>query len=695
MDDDISTTKPSPWHAGEQMMQRTVGVAERMEQFGKRVIRDHLIEQHQEFYPLLPFAVLGSVDPEGNPWASLRAGRPGFVHASDTRTLSVTVPRDPSDPAERGMEDGDGISLLGIDLQTRRRNRVNGIIRRASDAAFEIAVVQSYGACPRYIQLREPAFTREPMQLATAPATWSTELDARARAIVTTADTLFVASYLDPEAPDSARGRQVDVSHRGGKTGFVRVGNDGVLTIPEFPGNMFFNTLGNFRLNPRAGLVFVDFTSGDLLQMTGAVEVLLDAPEIATFQGAERLWRFMPRRIVLRPAALPLRLRFKPDGWSPNALTTGSWEDSDRRLQALALANSWRPFRVARIADESSLVRSLTLVPVDDLGLVPHRPGQHLPIRVTPPGAAKPILRTYTLSSAPSDDDYRLSVKKEGLVSSHLHSLKPGDIVEARAPAGSFTIDAAVRKPVVMLAAGIGITPMIAMLRYLVYEGVRLGRTRPVWLFYAARSKAERAFDQELATLVADAKGALRLVRLLSTLDEAVEAQDYEVAGRLEMQTLRQVLPFDDYEFFLCGPPGFMQASYDGLRSLNIADDRIRAEAFGPAALQRTAPAAAPSPPGPLPATESVAVVFVGSGKEARWTPGSGSLLELAEARGVDAVYSCREGACGSCATRIVKGAVAYTRTPSFEVPDGQALLCCSVPAARSGDDMASLQLEL
>lgn len=695
MEDDKTPTIPSPWHPGEQAMQRTVGVAERMEQFGRRVIRDHLIDQHREFYPLLPFAVLGAVDPEGNPWATLRAGRPGFVHAPDIHRLNVAVPRDPSDPAERGMDDGEGVSLLGLDPRTRRRNRVNGTIRRVTDTGFDITVVHSYGVCPRYIQLREPEFTREPGELSREPAIWNTTIDARARALIANADTLFVASYLDPDSADAPHGRQVDVSHRGGKTGFVRVGADGVLTVPEFPGNLFFNTLGNFMLNPRAGLVFCDFATGDLLQMTGTAEILLDSPEIATFQGAERLWRFTPQRVVLRPSALPLRLHFQPDGWSPNSLMTGSWEESDRRLEAQALANTWRPFRVAAVTEESSLIRSLTLVPTDGHALVPHQPGQHLPIRITPPGVDKPLFRTYTLSSAPSDADYRLSVKKEGLASSYLHSLKPGDVIEARAPAGAFTIDAGVRKPVVMLAAGIGITPMIAMLRYLIYEGFRLRRTRPMWLFYAARSKAERAFDQELATLVAEAKGALRIVRLLSTLEGAVATQDYEVAGRLEMQTLQQVLPFDDYEFFLCGPPGFMQASYDGLRGLNIADDRIHAEAFGPAALKRTASAAAAVPAGPPPATEPVAVTFMASGKEARWTPDSGTLLELAEARGVEAPFSCREGSCGSCATRLVKGAVAYTRTPSFDVPDGQALICCAVPAAAGGEEANRLQLEL
>ena len=136
------------------------------------------------------------------------------------------------------------------------------------------------------------------------------------------ADTFFVASYVD----DAARGRMVDVSHRGGRPGFVRIGADGVLTIPDFSGNRFFNTLGNLIANPKAGLLFVDFETGDLLQLTGDAEVILDLPEIAAVQGAERLWRFTPRRILYRPDALPLRWRFQQDGWSPQSLRTGTWD---------------------------------------------------------------------------------------------------------------------------------------------------------------------------------------------------------------------------------------------------------------------------------------------------------------------------------------------------------------------------------
>lgn len=310
----------SPWHAGELAMQRTVGMAERMEGVGRKVLRPFMPDQHREFFAQLPFVVLGAVDAAGDVWATLRAGRPGFLHSPSPRRLQVALPREPLDPAEAGMGQGDAIGMLGIELHTRRRNRMNGTVRRGGESGFEVEVLQSFGNCPQYIQLREFEFVEQ----APARPEELPQLDAAARALIAGADSFYVATYAEPGGGP----RQVDVSHRGGKPGFVRLDADGTLTVPDFMGNMFFNTLGNIALNPRAGLVFVDFASGGLLQMSGAAELVPDrqaAPELAAFEGAERLWRFKPQRIVRRPAALPLRWGTVANGASPGALRTGDW----------------------------------------------------------------------------------------------------------------------------------------------------------------------------------------------------------------------------------------------------------------------------------------------------------------------------------------------------------------------------------
>ena len=158
-----------------------------------------------------------------------------------------------------------------------------------------------------------------------------------------------------------------------------------------------------------------------------------------------------------------------------------------------------------------------------------------------------------------------------------------------------------------LLAGGVGITPLLAMLRHVVYEGLRTRAIRPTILIQAARSREDRPFAEELAGLAAAAGGAVRIVRVLSDPGDAVAGIDYDAAGRIDTGLLARVLPFGDYDFYLCGPPAFTQALYDGLRGLNIADDRIHAEAFGPAALMRSAPAGAAVPQRPPAAAGPVA----------------------------------------------------------------------------------------
>jgi len=312
---------PPVWHDGETALQRTVDAEDALAALGSRVVRDRLVDQHRDFFSLLPMVVYATVDGEGDIWPTLRAGRPGFLTTRDDRHLHVALTDDEGDPARVGLVDGAAIALLGIDPRTRRRNRLNGNVAGKGDDGFDLEVAQSFGNCPKYIRLRDVSFTRDPSLRTAAPARLATTLDARDRALIERADTFFVASYVDR----ADAGRQADVSHRGGRPGFVRVGVDGELTIPDFAGNDFFNTLGNIRVNPRAGLVFADFERGDLLQLAGSAEVLLDSPETAAFAGAERLWRFVPRRVVRRPDALPLRWPPREHGESPFLETTGAW----------------------------------------------------------------------------------------------------------------------------------------------------------------------------------------------------------------------------------------------------------------------------------------------------------------------------------------------------------------------------------
>ncbi|MDY7532526.1 pyridoxamine 5'-phosphate oxidase family protein [Pseudomonas sp. Bout1] len=310
----------SPWHAGERQLQQSAGVAERMQVIGAKVIRDHLPEQHRAFYELLPYLVVGAVDDLGLPWATLLEGAPGFAYSPDPYRLRIDSLPAVGDPAGAGLQKGAAVGLLGIDLNTRRRNRMNGVVGAVGIDGFAVQVVHTFGNCPKYIQLRTVEPGAQGQRPAKPAVQRATSLDDATRAVIRTADTFFVASYVDLEG-DAAK-RSVDVSHRGGNTGFIRVDGD-VLTIPDFTGNSFFNTLGNLQVNPVAGLLFVDFASGDVLQVVGRAEVILGGPELAGFQGAERLWRVTVEHVVRRDAALALRWQF--DGFSPYSLAMGPW----------------------------------------------------------------------------------------------------------------------------------------------------------------------------------------------------------------------------------------------------------------------------------------------------------------------------------------------------------------------------------
>jgi predicted pyridoxine 5'-phosphate oxidase superfamily flavin-nucleotide-binding protein len=315
----------SPFHPGEQQAQERMGVRDKLEKIGRKHIRDHLPDQHRAFYATLPFVLLGTVDEHGRPWASLVAGRPGFMSSPDPRRLEIASQPLFGDPLNGTLTPGGEVGLLGIQPETRRRNRMTGRVNAAGRDGISVEVGQTFGNCPKYVQVR--AVDVQPgidTPQAERPTTVSDHFDADVRALIERADTLFIATaYLEgPETP--ARG--ADVSHRGGKPGFVRVDDDRTFVLPDFSGNLHFNTVGNILSNPKAGFLFVDFDSGDLVYMTGEAEIVWDGEDIDAFAGAERLIRFRAEKVIRVEGSLPLRFNFGE--YSPNLERTGSWRQT-------------------------------------------------------------------------------------------------------------------------------------------------------------------------------------------------------------------------------------------------------------------------------------------------------------------------------------------------------------------------------
>ena len=297
-------------------------------------IQEFMTQQTRTFFAQLPYVFVGAVDAGGWPLATLLTGPLGFVQSPDSVTLHISALPDAGDPAAMALSPSHEIGILGIDLSTRRRNRANGHILdreplgRNGAGGIRVAVNQSFGNCPQYIQQRAIAPSSVAAANTMAPRTESLDhLDEAAKDTIRTADTLFVASRSRPGV-GAAYG--ADISHRGGRPGFVRIDGD-VLTIPDFRGNRYFNTLGNLIAEPRSSLLFVDFESGDLLQLQGTAQVDWSGAAAEPFAGAERLWRFAIVRAWRRRAATPLRWSFV--GYSRTTAATGLWPTDTRPLR--------------------------------------------------------------------------------------------------------------------------------------------------------------------------------------------------------------------------------------------------------------------------------------------------------------------------------------------------------------------------
>jgi predicted pyridoxine 5'-phosphate oxidase superfamily flavin-nucleotide-binding protein len=313
-DASMSTRTPDqPFHAGERAVQGRVDarVRERWESAPPRGIRDAMPDQHRELFGKLPWLIVGSVDDQLQPWASVLVGAPGFIATPDATTLHIAAQPFAGDPLAEHLQVGAPLGLLGIALETRRRNRVNGVISDASSADIRVHVGQSFGNCNQYIHAREPHFADASEQRAAdSPLPLGAALSEAALALIARSDTLFIASATQPARGSDAAVHGADVSHRGGPAGFVRSElRDGriVLSLPDYRGNNFFNTFGNLALWPHAGLLFIDFATGDLLSVVGHTEVIWDGAEVASIRGAERLLHVYVERGVWLAGALPLR----------------------------------------------------------------------------------------------------------------------------------------------------------------------------------------------------------------------------------------------------------------------------------------------------------------------------------------------------------------------------------------------------
>lgn len=358
--------------------------------------------------------------------------------------------------------------------------------------------------------------------------------------------------------------------------------------------------------------------------------------------------------------------------------------------------SGFRPFRVSQLVRETSVCTSVYLEPEDGKPIVGFRPGQHVTLKLMLPGDDKPTIRCYSLSDGPGKRHYRISVKVAPAPAASSHPagkastfinrhLNVGDRVELKAPSGHFFLDEESSRSIVLLAGGIGVTPMMSMVDHLLTQSSQ----RPILLCYGVRNGDDHAFHQAIKDKAAAHANFYSVNCFSSPNPSDVEGRDYQVSGFVSVDLLKKLLPNQDCDFYLCGPPPFMNSLYSGLIAWGINDAQIHFESFGPASIKRknqtasvvsspTTDSSQPQPTQPSAATSTVR--FAKSDVQIAWNEECESLLELAEQGGVPIESGCRAGNCGTCETSLRSGAIEYPAEISVECEPGKCLVCIARP---------------
>jgi ferredoxin-NADP reductase/predicted pyridoxine 5'-phosphate oxidase superfamily flavin-nucleotide-binding protein len=587
-----------------------------------------------------PMAVIGSIDADGRVWASVLFGQPGFLRALDDHTLELDLsqPRTAEDdPLWTNLGENPGVGLLVIELGSRRRLRVNGRARKVSDDLTIIDVERAYPNCPKYIQRRDWKIPVAEAQLDATPGTQGKELNKTQKALIAGADTFFVASAH----PDHG----VDASHRGGHPGFVQLLNDRQLRIPDFAGNSMFNTLGNFESYPHAGLIFLDFEHGRVLQLTGRPEILwdLDDPHGET-GGTRRYWQFDISG--WRECTLPFRLTWELLDYSP-------FIPEQRRETS---ASSILPLRVERTQRETEHIKSFRLRALDG-GLLPEfQPGSHLQIKVQLPDGSN-AERHYSLLSNPNDrSQYEIGVLAEpdGRGGSlYLHEqIQEGDVLESRAPKNEFPMADSANHSI-LIAGGIGITPILSMLKSLATE------QQSFEMHYSARTYSELAFRDRIEQMAGDS------VHFYASREPHGQRLDLE---RL-LSTSRPGV-----HVYVCGPRRMISAVRETAEALGWPSAQIHFESFGTQPLADDRPIR----------------VHLAKSNKMLTVPAQRTILDTLLDAGVSVPHDCKRGECTMCTTRVLSGEPDH-RDLCLTSEERVSSMCVCVSRARGED----LQLDL
>ena len=357
-----------------------------------------------------------------------------------------------------------------------------------------------------------------------------------------------------------------------------------------------------------------------------------------------------------------------------------------RELEAKQVKLSWNGFRKFQIISKEQETKDITsfyLAPHDGKELPGFLPGQYLTFQITIPSQPNPVVRCYSLSDSPFHPDrYRVSIKKvpaprdnptapPGLISNYFHdSLKEDDIVDVKAPSGHFYLNMTQKTPVVLLAGGVGITPVLSMLNAI----TEMGSKREIWFFLGVRNKSEHVMKEHLEMVARENENVNLNVFYSAPTETDVLNEDYHAKGRVNVENIKPLLPSNNFDYYICAPPPMVKDLTADLAAWGVPKKNIHFEAFGPATVKKCKPA--PSEENAV----KIDINFSKSGKKLVWDAKSASLLDFAEANGIPIDSGCRAGNCGTCLTAIKTGKVDLVGEPGSVPEAGSCLACISVP---------------
>ncbi len=364
----------------------------------------------------------------------------------------------------------------------------------------------------------------------------------------------------------------------------------------------------------------------------------------------------------------------------------------NRRTENSLAWNGYRKFVVDRKVMEADGICSFYLVAHDRKPLPTFKPGQYLTFRLSIPGREKPVIRCYSLSDSSHSDRFRVTIKRvgspadapsapPGLVSNYFHEqLSEGDILDVQAPRGHFFLDVEHERPAVLIAGGVGVTPLLSMINSV----VAARSSRELLFFYGVRNHADHAFKETLEHVV-EQHANIRLVVAYSRpspADEQNEGRDYHHTGRVDVNLIKSYLQSTNYQFYICGPPAMMETLNKQLLRWGVAKSDIHSEAFGPATVSKAfvKPKQSETHSSRVGEANRLSVTFAKSGKECGWATTDGNLLDFAEANGVKIDSGCRAGNCGTCVVAVKSGKVQYATEHGAELEEGTCLTCIAAP---------------